>query len=90
MKLHAPVKVIRKSEVLETFGFSNSTIYNRINAGIFPPPISLGGSAKGWLQHEVNAVLAAYAAGKSTTEVQELVKELVAQRIEILDMGAAL
>lgn len=39
-------------------GLSRSTIYLRIANGEFPAPISLGGRAVGWLEHEIDNWLA--------------------------------
>lgn len=41
---------------------SRSTIYARIAAGKFPKPVRLGPRAVGWLEHEIEAYLAALVA----------------------------
>jgi prophage regulatory protein len=79
------IKIQRKTEVLTSTGFKKSTLYNRINAGLMPPPVSLaGGSSVGWIEHEVQSVIAAFCAGKSPEEIKELVKELIVQRSELI------
>jgi prophage regulatory protein len=45
--------ILRLPEVLQTTGLSRSTVYLRVSEGTFPKPISLGGRAVGWLEHEV-------------------------------------
>jgi prophage regulatory protein len=70
----------RKSEVIKRLGISKSTFHLRINQNLLPPPISLGDRAVGYLQHEIDAVLAAMVAAKSNDEIKSLVLELVAQR----------
>ena len=70
----------RKPEVLKRFGFSKSTLHNRINEGTFPPNCSIGCRAVAWISSEIDAVIAAMAAGKSDDELKALVANLVAQR----------
>ena len=49
--------ILRLAEVRHVTGLSRSTIYLRIKLGTFPTPISLGGRAIGFLQHEIQAWL---------------------------------
>ncbi|MEP1446266.1 MAG: AlpA family phage regulatory protein [Paraglaciecola sp.] len=72
--------VNRKPEVLKRLGISKTTFHNRINQNLLPPPISLGDRAVGYLQHEIDTVLAAMVAGKSDSDLKMLVAELVTQR----------
>jgi len=44
---------LRLPEVKRRTGLSRSSIYLRIKAGHFPPPVSLGGRAVGWVEEEV-------------------------------------
>lgn len=46
--------ILRLPTVKARTGLSRSTIYLRITEGSFPPPISLGGRAVGWIEAEVN------------------------------------
>lgn len=75
-------RIIRQPKVLETLGISKSTLFNRINAGLFPPSINLGGRATGWLETEAQAVLSALAANQTRNELKCLVAELVEARKE--------
>lgn len=80
---HAPTnngRVLRLPEVCLRLGVSRSTIYAQQNLGVFPPSIHLGARAVGWLEHEVEAVLAARAAGALEEQVRVLVSSLVAAR----------
>lgn len=77
------LRVQRKVEVAEQMGICQSTLRTRIIEGLYPPPISLGARAVGWLAHETEAVIAATAAGQSDDYIRELVQELVAQRMEL-------
>jgi prophage regulatory protein len=42
-------RFLRLPEVKDTVGLSRSTIYQHIEDGTFPKPISLGARAVGWL-----------------------------------------
>lgn len=45
--------ILRLRQVTQRTGLSRSTIYARIKAGQFRPPISLGARAVGWLESDV-------------------------------------
>ncbi len=45
--------VLRLPVVKARTGLSRSTIYLRIAKGTFPPPISLGARAVGWLESDI-------------------------------------
>lgn len=76
-----PLKVLRMPAVQERTGYCRTSIYNRIQCGLWPKQVHLGGQrAVGWLEHEVSAMLAAYAAGKSEADIRTLVVHLEAQR----------
>ena len=74
------IKLLRKPVVLQALGLSNSTFYERIQTGLMPPGVSLGGRRVAWPDYEVEAVLKAMIAGKSQNDIKELVNQLVAQR----------
>ncbi len=46
-------RVIRLPEVIRITGLSRSTIYLHMSKGNFPPSISLGERAVGWLEKDV-------------------------------------
>jgi prophage regulatory protein len=46
--------ILRMAEVERTTGLKKSTIYLLIKQSGFPPPISLGLRASGWLMSEIN------------------------------------
>ena len=48
------VRFLRLPEVLARTGLSRSTIYVRLEQGLFPRPVSLGGRAVGWIESEVD------------------------------------
>ena len=78
--MQSNIRISRKPEELSRYGFSNSTFYLRIQQGLIPPPISLGGRAVGWVEHENQAVLNAMIAGKTNEEIKALVISLVESR----------
>lgn len=49
--------ILRRRQVEARTGLARSTIYDRIKAGTFPAPISLGEKAVGWIESEVNGWL---------------------------------
>ncbi|MBN8413008.1 AlpA family transcriptional regulator [Halomonas litopenaei] len=46
--------LLRRPEVLQRCGISNSTLHRLINAGDFPPPIQLSPRAVAWIEEEVS------------------------------------
>ncbi len=80
MSEHHPIRIERKPAVLDRTGMSHATLYRRISEGLFPPGVSLGNRSVGWLAHEVDTILSAYAAGKTTEELQAVVTILVEKR----------
>jgi len=73
-------KIIRKPHVIALTGFSKSTLYNRIQDKSFPPPISLGSRAVGFVQAECYAVLNAMIAEQTPEQIKQLVIDLIKQR----------
>ena len=49
--------LLRKREILRLTGLSNSTFYNRINAGVIPPGVPMGPRLKGWPASEIEAYI---------------------------------
>lgn len=49
-----PNRILRLPTVKAITGLARSTIYLRISKGDFPPPISLGSRAVGWIEEDVN------------------------------------
>jgi prophage regulatory protein len=48
-------KMHRRKEVLDVFGFSNSTLYQKIADGTFPPPVKIGAQMTAWFSDELQA-----------------------------------
>lgn len=53
--------ILRRPQVEARAGLSRSTLYQYIQDGLFPRPVSLGARAVGWLESEVTAWIAARA-----------------------------
>lgn len=64
---------------------SNASIYNLIREGLWTRPVPIGQRSVGWPSDEVAAINAARIAGKSDTEIRELVKRLHAKRVELAE-----
>ena len=47
------LRIIRRPEVEAITGLSRSTIYSKIDTGVFPKPIKLSERSVGWLESEV-------------------------------------
>jgi len=73
-------QLIRKPDVLVRTGFSKSTLYNRINDGLFTPPIGLGARAVAFVASEVDAVIHAMIEEQPPAEIKALVLSLIQQR----------
>lgn len=48
------LSILRRKEVESRTGLCRSTIYAKIKAGDFPPPIPLGARAVGWIEKEID------------------------------------
>lgn len=55
--MNEKLTILRLDSVKDRTGLSRSTIYQRIQEGKFPKPISLGMRAVGWLESEIEAWL---------------------------------
>ncbi len=76
--------LIRKPEALHLFQISKSTLHVLINEGLIGPPIQIADRAVAFVRSEIMAVIAAQIAGCSKDEIKTLVKQLIAQRQELL------
>ncbi|NRA61892.1 MAG: AlpA family phage regulatory protein [Psychrobium sp.] len=77
------IRILRRPEVLTQTGLSKSTLSLRINQGLFCPPIPIGARSVGFVNYEVNEILAALISGKSDTEIKQIVQSLIYQRTEL-------
>jgi prophage regulatory protein len=73
--------ILRRKPVEAETGYSRSTLYLRIDQGLFTRPVKLGARAVGWPAAEVAAINAARISGKTDTEIRVLVQELERARV---------
>jgi prophage regulatory protein len=73
-------RILRFPEVRELSGLSRSSIYLRINEGLFPRPLLLGPRMVGWPASEVAALNAARIRGENDDEIKALVIRLEVAR----------
>jgi prophage regulatory protein len=76
-------KIERRISVIERSGLSKSNIYNKVKDGTFPPTISLGDRAVGFVSHEIDSVLQAMIEEQTYEQLKQLVSELIQQRKQI-------
>lgn len=62
---------------------SNASIYNLVREGLWTKPVAIGQRSVGWPDTEVKAICSARIAGKTESEIRELVLRLHAMRIEV-------
>jgi prophage regulatory protein len=73
--------LLRRPIIEQSTGDSRSTIYRKIKKGLFTKPVNIGGDRVAWPANEVQAINQARIAGKSDTEIKQLVVELEAARM---------
>ena len=76
--------ILRLPEVKRRRGHrADASIYNDIRAGLFTTGVAIGQRARGWPDYEVDAINVARVAGKSDSEIRQLVAALHARRVEV-------
>jgi prophage regulatory protein len=73
-------RILRLADVKSECGDSRSTIYLRVQQGLWPKPVKLGPRSVGWPASEVEAINAARIAGRSEHEIRSLVAQLETAR----------
>lgn len=84
--------ILRLPEAIRLSGCSRSTIYLRIQQGLWPRQVALGPRSVGFPAYEVEALNAARIAGKTDDEIRVLVARLEAVRKTLplrLNQGSA-
>lgn len=72
--------LLRLPSVKAETGASRSTIYLRIQQGLWPKPVKLGPRSVAWPASEIAALNAARIAGMADIEIRALVAKLEAAR----------
>ncbi|MCK9622255.1 MAG: AlpA family phage regulatory protein [Methylobacter sp.] len=72
--------LLRRPIVEQATGDSRSTLYRKIQKGLFTRPVRIGGERVAWPSNEVQAINQARIAGKSDEEIKALVIELEVAR----------
>jgi len=72
--------ILRRRQAEAASGYRRSTIYLRIQQGLWTRPVHLGARAVGWPAHEIEALNSARVAGKSDEEIRRLVAQMEAAR----------
>ena len=75
-----PNAILRIPAAKSQSGYSRSTIYLRIDQGLWTRQISLGPRAVGWPANEIAALNAARISSKTDAEIRDLVLKLEAAR----------
>ena len=74
------ITLLKKPTILKACGISKSTLHNRINDGLFTPPVSIGARAVAWPSNEIESIVSAIIEGKTNDEIKLLVKSLIESR----------
>lgn len=81
-------RLLRLPSVKAETGASRSTIYLRIQQGLWPKPVKLGPRSVAWPASEVAALNAARIAGMADIEIRALVAKLEAARKSATSLSA--
>ncbi|MDK2765455.1 MAG: AlpA family phage regulatory protein [Alteromonas macleodii] len=73
-------KIIRFDEAAQMVGKGRSTLWHEIKERRFIPPLSLGSRSSGFIESEVQAMIAARAVGFNNDQISELVDKLLIER----------
>ncbi|MFY0667311.1 MAG: AlpA family phage regulatory protein [Alteromonas stellipolaris] len=85
--------IIRFDEAAKMVGKGRSTLWHEIKEGVFISPVSLGARSSGFIESEVQAMIAARAVGFTNEQIKDLISKLMLKRKEtacrLLDAVAA-
>lgn len=73
-------KIIRFDEAAQMVGKGRSTLWHEIKERRFIPPLSLGSRSSGFIESEVQAMIAARAVGFNNEQISELIDKLLVER----------
>ncbi len=75
---------VRFRTVMQETGKTRSALFADIRNGLFPPPYSIGGRAKAFAAHEIEAMNRARMAGLDDDEIRTLIQKLVRERAQLV------
>jgi prophage regulatory protein len=76
------LRYIPIANVLARMNGSRSSLYVKMNEGLFPASVKVGERRVAWLEHEVDAMMA-YVSCPSQEELKAFVKSLEAKRLAV-------
>jgi len=68
-------------EVLSRLALGRSTLYSKVQQGVFPKPVKLGKRKIAWPQHEVDQMMTLYLCSPSMDQVRDFVRNLESDRL---------
>lgn len=86
---YTPHRLLRLPAVLDAFGIGRTKLYADLAAGLVTRPVALGVHSVGWPVREVTLLVAARVAGKTDSQIRDLVRGLEADRASALDEAFA-
>lgn len=72
--------LLRRPELRQRIGRSNSAIDNDVRDGLIPPPVRCGPRSVAWPSDEIDAIVDARVADATDEEIRALVRRLIAAR----------
>lgn len=76
-----PSALLRPADLRELLSFKSlTTLWSQVKSKELPEPIKIGPRAVAWHAHEIEAIVAARAAGASVQEIQNLILDIHAAR----------
>jgi prophage regulatory protein len=80
MAERSALAILRRTQVEQETGLAKSTLYLRVEQGLFTEPVLIGPRAVGWPAGEVETLNRARIAGMDAESIKRLVKSLEAAR----------
>lgn len=87
--MKTPPRLIRFREGKDRSAMGTTAVYEAIKRGTWPRQIKIGTRASGFIEAEVDAVLAARAAGWTDDRIRDLVQQLYVGRSQYSEVAMA-
>lgn len=79
--LNPPSALLRPADLRELLSFKSlTTLWSQVKSKELPEPIKIGPRAVAWHAHEIEAVVAARAAGATAQDIHTLIQDIYAAR----------